>query len=55
MESDNPFTYSDSADQVKTKVQTLELVDSAGKPISVENTTEPMYIWLDGKYHTSWN
>ena len=49
MESANPYTYSDSASQVKTNVKALSFTYPNGTAIKMENTTEPFVIWLDGE------
>ena len=50
MESPNPFTYSDSASQVKTNVKALSFAYPNGTAIKMENTSEPFNIWLDGRF-----
>ena len=49
MESPNPFTYSDSASQIKTNVKALSFAYPNGTAIKMENTSEPFNIWLDGR------
>ncbi len=48
VESANPYTYSDSASQVKTKVKGLSFTAN-GTTVKMENMSEPFVIWLDGK------
>ncbi len=47
VESANPYTYSDSASQVKTKVKGLSFTAN-GTTVKMENMSEPFVIWLDG-------
>ena len=49
MESPNPYTYSDSASQIKTNVKALSFAYPNGTAIKMENTSEPFKIWLDGR------
>ena len=49
MESDNAFTYSDSAKSVKGKVKSLTFKDKDGNEIKMNGTDEPFVIWMDGK------
>jgi len=49
MESENPFTYSDSASSVNSKVKSLSFTDANGTTIKMENMTEDFVIWQDGK------
>ena len=49
MESANPYTYSDSAAQVKTNVKALSFTYPNGTAMKMENTSEPFAIWLDGE------
>ena len=48
MESANPYTYSDSASQIKTNVKALSFTYPNGTAIKMENTSDPFNIWLDG-------
>ena len=50
MESANPYTYSDSASQVKTNVKALSFTYPNGTAMKMENMSEPFTIWLDGKF-----
>lgn len=47
MESPNPFTYSDTANTVKSKVKSLSFTDPDGNTISVEDS-EPIDIYMEG-------
>ena len=49
MESDSPFTYSDTANLVNSKVKTLTFSVN-GSSVNMTNMTDEFVIWQDGKW-----
>ena len=48
LEMANPFTYSDSSNQIKSDVKSISLAGENGTTLVVENATEPFEIILPG-------
>ena len=48
MVSPNPFTYSDSAKDIKSDVKSLSFKDENGTEIVVQDS-EPIDIWIEGE------
>ena len=49
LESPNPFTYSDSASEVKSKVISMTMKNPDGTPMEVAGTDDPIEMWIPGK------
>lgn len=55
MNSANPFTYSAQGNQVNGNVKTISLTNCDGTPIQVEDSLEPIVLWMDGGQDCSSN